>query len=138
MIVVVQAGFVFFIVLFRQQNKNLIHLFYAVNPPCTMGTMAMDFVFIICTIYMLTSNPLSVPFQNPCDDKRHKDIWSKEKTCDRLPKFMVIGPQKTGKPHTNTLRHVHTTKRSLLCAQVSRSLTSQLIHLTPLCSFGPV
>ncbi|KAM6939685.1 bifunctional heparan sulfate N-deacetylase/N-sulfotransferase 4 isoform 3-T4 [Xenentodon cancila] len=33
---------------------------------------------------------------NPCDDKRHKDIWSKEKTCDRLPKFMVVGPQKTG------------------------------------------
>ncbi|XP_072352278.1 bifunctional heparan sulfate N-deacetylase/N-sulfotransferase 4 isoform X2 [Scyliorhinus torazame] len=33
---------------------------------------------------------------NPCDDKRHKDIWSKEKTCDRLPKFLVIGPQKTG------------------------------------------
>ncbi|XP_041124099.1 bifunctional heparan sulfate N-deacetylase/N-sulfotransferase 2-like [Polyodon spathula] len=35
-------------------------------------------------------------WQNPCDDKRHKDIWSKEKTCDRLPKFLVIGPQKTG------------------------------------------
>ncbi|RXM35786.1 Bifunctional heparan sulfate N-deacetylase/N-sulfotransferase 2 [Acipenser ruthenus] len=34
-------------------------------------------------------------WQNPCDDKRHKDIWSKEKTCDRLPKFLVIGPQKT-------------------------------------------
>uniref|UniRef100_K7G968 [heparan sulfate]-glucosamine N-sulfotransferase n=1 Tax=Pelodiscus sinensis TaxID=13735 RepID=K7G968_PELSI len=34
--------------------------------------------------------------QNPCDDKRHKDIWSKEKTCDRLPKFLVVGPQKTG------------------------------------------
>lgn len=37
-----------------------------------------------------------VIFQNPCHDKRHKDIWSKEKTCDRLPKFLVIGPQKTG------------------------------------------
>ncbi|MGH0158287.1 UNVERIFIED_CONTAM: hypothetical protein FKN15_071838, partial [Acipenser sinensis] len=35
-------------------------------------------------------------WQNPCDDKRHKDIWSKEKTCDRLPKFLVVGPQKTG------------------------------------------
>uniref|UniRef100_A0A4W3H1H7 [heparan sulfate]-glucosamine N-sulfotransferase n=1 Tax=Callorhinchus milii TaxID=7868 RepID=A0A4W3H1H7_CALMI len=35
-------------------------------------------------------------WQNPCDDKRHKDIWSKEKTCDRLPKFLIIGPQKTG------------------------------------------
>ncbi|XP_077202351.1 bifunctional heparan sulfate N-deacetylase/N-sulfotransferase 2 isoform X3 [Paroedura picta] len=38
-------------------------------------------------------NPL---WQNPCDDKRHKDIWSKEKTCDRLPKFLIAGPQKTG------------------------------------------
>ncbi|MBN3301586.1 NDST4 sulfotransferase, partial [Amia calva] len=35
-------------------------------------------------------------WQNPCDDRRHKDIWSKEKTCDRLPKFLVVGPQKTG------------------------------------------
>ncbi|KAI5168162.1 Bifunctional Heparan Sulfate N-Deacetylase/N-Sulfotransferase 3 [Manis pentadactyla] len=35
-------------------------------------------------------------WQNPCDDKCHRDIWSKEKTCDRLPKFLVIGPQKTG------------------------------------------
>lgn len=35
--------------------------------------------------------------QNPCDDKRHKDIWSREKTCDHLPKFLVIGPQKTGR-----------------------------------------
>uniref|UniRef100_A0A8C4YIQ0 [heparan sulfate]-glucosamine N-sulfotransferase n=1 Tax=Gopherus evgoodei TaxID=1825980 RepID=A0A8C4YIQ0_9SAUR len=35
-------------------------------------------------------------WQNPCDDKRHRDIWSREKTCDRLPKFLVIGPQKTG------------------------------------------
>ncbi|XP_036431550.1 bifunctional heparan sulfate N-deacetylase/N-sulfotransferase 1 [Colossoma macropomum] len=35
-------------------------------------------------------------WQNPCEDKRHKDIWSKEKTCDRFPKLLVIGPQKTG------------------------------------------
>ncbi|XP_010573848.1 PREDICTED: bifunctional heparan sulfate N-deacetylase/N-sulfotransferase 4 [Haliaeetus leucocephalus] len=35
-------------------------------------------------------------WQNPCDDKRHRDIWSRDKTCDHLPKFLVIGPQKTG------------------------------------------
>uniref|UniRef100_G1KPE7 [heparan sulfate]-glucosamine N-sulfotransferase n=1 Tax=Anolis carolinensis TaxID=28377 RepID=G1KPE7_ANOCA len=29
-------------------------------------------------------------WQNPCDDKRHRDIWSKEKTCDRLPKFLLF------------------------------------------------
>ncbi|XP_067153742.1 bifunctional heparan sulfate N-deacetylase/N-sulfotransferase 4 isoform X4 [Apteryx mantelli] len=34
-------------------------------------------------------------WQNPCDDKRHRDIWSRDKTCDHLPKFLVIGPQKT-------------------------------------------
>ncbi|XP_069090262.1 bifunctional heparan sulfate N-deacetylase/N-sulfotransferase 4 [Pleurodeles waltl] len=35
-------------------------------------------------------------WQNPCDDRRHRDIWSRDKTCDRLPNFFVIGPQKTG------------------------------------------
>ncbi|TRZ18659.1 hypothetical protein HGM15179_008412 [Zosterops borbonicus] len=35
-------------------------------------------------------------WQNPCDDKRHRDIWSRDKTCNHLPKFLVIGPQKTG------------------------------------------
>ena len=47
---------------------------------------------------------LSLSLQNPCHDKRHKDIWSKEKTCDRLPKFLVVGPQKTGE----TAGAVHT------------------------------
>ncbi|XP_013416453.1 bifunctional heparan sulfate N-deacetylase/N-sulfotransferase isoform X1 [Lingula anatina] len=37
------------------------------------------------------------PFwQNPCEDPRHREIWFKNKTCDRLPRFLVIGPQKTG------------------------------------------
>ncbi|XP_069487167.1 bifunctional heparan sulfate N-deacetylase/N-sulfotransferase 4 isoform X2 [Ambystoma mexicanum] len=35
-------------------------------------------------------------WQNPCDDRRHRDIWSRDKTCNRLPTFFVIGPQKTG------------------------------------------
>lgn len=39
---------------------------------------------------------LHTVFQDPCEDKRHKDIWSKEKTCDRFPKLLIIGPQKTG------------------------------------------
>jgi len=33
---------------------------------------------------------------NPCDDKRHMEIWSRNKDCRRLPDFLVIGPQKTG------------------------------------------
>uniref|UniRef100_S4R802 [heparan sulfate]-glucosamine N-sulfotransferase n=1 Tax=Petromyzon marinus TaxID=7757 RepID=S4R802_PETMA len=49
----------------------------------------------------------NVPFQNPCNDKRHQDIWSKEKTCDRLPKLLVIGPQKTGTTALYTFLKLH-------------------------------
>ena len=40
-------------------------------------------------------------FQNPCDYDRHKEIWSSNKTCDRFPKFLVVGPQKTGRNLTS-------------------------------------
>ena len=33
---------------------------------------------------------------NPCDDKRHLEIWSESKNCQKLPNFLVVGPQKTG------------------------------------------
>uniref|UniRef100_A0A8C1T0Y4 [heparan sulfate]-glucosamine N-sulfotransferase n=1 Tax=Cyprinus carpio TaxID=7962 RepID=A0A8C1T0Y4_CYPCA len=46
-------------------------------------------------------------WQNPCHDKRHKDIWSKEKTCDRLPKLLVIGPQKTGTSALHSFLTLH-------------------------------
>ncbi|XP_055744981.1 bifunctional heparan sulfate N-deacetylase/N-sulfotransferase 1-like isoform X2 [Salvelinus fontinalis] len=46
--------------------------------------------------FSLFPNERDPLWQDPCEDKRHKDIWSKEKTCDRFPKLLVIGPQKTG------------------------------------------
>uniref|UniRef100_A0A8C7Z6X0 [heparan sulfate]-glucosamine N-sulfotransferase n=1 Tax=Oryzias sinensis TaxID=183150 RepID=A0A8C7Z6X0_9TELE len=46
-------------------------------------------------------------WQNPCHDKRHKDIWSKEKTCDRLPKFLIVGPQKTGTTALHSFLNLH-------------------------------
>jgi len=39
---------------------------------------------------------VNVVLQNPCDDRRHLEIWSEKKSCSRLPDFLVIGPQKTG------------------------------------------
>ncbi|XP_017468992.1 PREDICTED: bifunctional heparan sulfate N-deacetylase/N-sulfotransferase [Rhagoletis zephyria] len=44
---------------------------------------------------------------NPCDDPRHKKIWSKTKSCDSLPKFLVIGPQKTGTTALYTFLSMH-------------------------------
>jgi len=45
--------------------------------------MSSDYVFIL-------------PIQSPCDDHRHLDIWMTGKNCSRLPKFLIVGPQKTG------------------------------------------
>ena len=45
--------------------------------------------------------------QNPCDDQRHQKIWSRNKTCDQLPRFLVIGPQKTGTTALYTFLSIH-------------------------------
>uniref|UniRef100_H2YCA4 [heparan sulfate]-glucosamine N-sulfotransferase n=1 Tax=Ciona savignyi TaxID=51511 RepID=H2YCA4_CIOSA len=35
-------------------------------------------------------------WSNPCLNRRHLEIWSEEKNCSSFPKFVVVGPQKTG------------------------------------------
>lgn len=44
---------------------------------------------------------------NPCDDPRHIKIWSRNKNCDSLPKFLVVGPQKTGTTALYTFLGMH-------------------------------
>jgi heparan sulfate N-deacetylase/N-sulfotransferase NDST2 len=44
---------------------------------------------------------------NPCLDKRHRAIWAVNKSCDQLPKFLVIGPQKTGSTALYTFLSMH-------------------------------
>ncbi|KAL1023953.1 hypothetical protein UPYG_G00049480 [Umbra pygmaea] len=56
------------------------------------------------TLFPEQRDPL---WQNPCDDRRHKEIWSKEKTCDRLPRILLIGPQKTGTTVLHLLLLMH-------------------------------
>lgn len=45
--------------------------------------------------------------QNPCEDPRHMKIWSRNKTCGQLPRFLVIGPQKTGTTALYTFLAMH-------------------------------
>lgn len=46
-------------------------------------------------------------WMNPCDDKRHQAIWNIKKSCDQLPRFLVIGPQKTGTTALYTFLSMH-------------------------------
>ncbi|XP_071953290.1 bifunctional heparan sulfate N-deacetylase/N-sulfotransferase 4-like [Antedon mediterranea] len=49
---------------------------------------------------------------NPCDDKRHLEIWAENKSCKNLPDFLIIGPQKTGTTALYTFLSMHPAIRS--------------------------
>ncbi|XP_064625741.1 bifunctional heparan sulfate N-deacetylase/N-sulfotransferase-like isoform X2 [Lineus longissimus] len=57
--------------------------------------------------FMMYPEEVDPIWQNPCDDKRHMAIWSTNKSCDMLPRFLVIGPQKTGTTALYTFLSMH-------------------------------
>lgn len=59
------------------------------------------------TYFKLHPDETDPVWGNPCDDSRHIKIWSKNKSCDSLPKFLVIGPQKTGTTALYTFLSMH-------------------------------
>ncbi|XP_058838598.1 bifunctional heparan sulfate N-deacetylase/N-sulfotransferase [Topomyia yanbarensis] len=59
------------------------------------------------TYFKLHPDEADPVWGNPCDDQRHIKIWSRNKSCDTLPKFLVIGPQKTGTTALYTFLSLH-------------------------------
>lgn len=84
---------------------------WILSPNCTYSVRT---VFVNEGLFMF------VWLQDPCEDKRHKDIWSKEKTCDRFPKLLIIGPQKTGErrccvaPYRSSLEVINVAQTDVL------------------------
>ncbi|KAG4077522.1 hypothetical protein HA402_002949 [Bradysia odoriphaga] len=66
------------------------------------------------TYFKLHPDETDPVWGNPCDDSRHIKIWSKNKSCDSLPKFLVIGPQKTGTTALYTFLSMHNSVSSNL------------------------
>ncbi|KAM4707626.1 bifunctional heparan sulfate N-deacetylase/N-sulfotransferase 3-like [Discoglossus pictus] len=108
----IQGGELFFTVILNPISIFMTHLSNYGNDRLGLYTFVnlANFVQTWTNLKLQTLPPIQLAYkyfqlfpeqkdpvwQNPCDDKRHRDIWSKEKTCDRLPKFLVVGPQKTG------------------------------------------
>lgn len=57
--------------------------------------------------FQLRPDELNPLWGNPCDDIRHRRIWSKSKWCGTLPRLLVIGPQKTGSTALYTFLAMH-------------------------------
>ncbi|ETE71310.1 Bifunctional heparan sulfate N-deacetylase/N-sulfotransferase 1, partial [Ophiophagus hannah] len=72
------------------------HLVQFLNSWTNLKLQTLPPVQLAQKYFQIFSEEKDPLWQDPCEDKRHKDIWSKEKTCDRFPKLLIIGPQKTG------------------------------------------
>ncbi|CAG9800644.1 unnamed protein product [Chironomus riparius] len=108
----IQGGELFQTIVYNQINIFMTHMSNYGSDRLALYTFESVIKFLRCwTNLKLSSTP---PIQlgehyfklhpdesdpiwgNPCEDARHLKIWSRSKSCDSLPKFLVIGPQKTG------------------------------------------
>lgn len=119
----IQGGELFQTIVYNPINIFMTHMSNYGNDRLALYTFESVIKFLQCwTNIKLTSAP---PLQlaetyfklypeetdpiwgNPCDDARHKKIWSRNKSCDSLPRFLVIGPQKTGTTALYTFLSLH-------------------------------
>ncbi|XP_076169765.1 N-deacetylase and N-sulfotransferase sfl isoform X2 [Ptiloglossa arizonensis] len=119
----IQGGELFQTIVHNPINIFMTHMSNYGNDRLALYTFESVIKFIQCwtNLRLSTAPPLQLAeryFQlypeesdpvwgNPCDDQRHQKIWSRNKTCDQLPRFLVIGPQKTGTTALYTFLSIH-------------------------------
>ena len=62
---------------------------------------------LAATYFKLFPQEEEAIWTNPCDDRRHLEIWSETKKCNRFPNVLVIGPQKTGSTALYSFLQMH-------------------------------
>ncbi|XP_065336089.1 bifunctional heparan sulfate N-deacetylase/N-sulfotransferase isoform X1 [Cloeon dipterum] len=108
----IQGGELFQSIVFNPINIFMTHMSNYGNDRLALYTFESVLKFTQCwtNLRLLSTLPVELGekyFQmfpeeedpiwgNPCDDSRHIKTWSHNKTCQQLPNFLVIGPQKTG------------------------------------------
>ncbi|XP_049794710.1 bifunctional heparan sulfate N-deacetylase/N-sulfotransferase [Schistocerca nitens] len=109
---IIQGGELFQTIVYNPINIFMTHMSNYGNDRLAQYTFESVIKFLQCwtNLRLKTAPPLQLGeryFQlypqevdpiwgNPCNDIRHQRIWSRNKTCEQLPRFLVIGPQKTG------------------------------------------
>ncbi|XP_066991415.1 bifunctional heparan sulfate N-deacetylase/N-sulfotransferase [Anabrus simplex] len=119
----IQGGELFQTIVYNPINIFMTHMSNYGNDRLALYTFESVIKFLLCwtNLHLTTAPPLQLGeryFQlypeevdpvwgNPCDDQRHQKIWSRNKTCEQLPRFLVIGPQKTGTTALYTFLSMH-------------------------------
>ncbi|KAK9744724.1 Sulfotransferase domain [Popillia japonica] len=119
----IQGGELFQTIVYNPINIFMTHMSNYGNDRLALYTFESVIKFLQCwtNIKLRTVPPLQLAetyfknypeevdpvWGNPCGDTRHKKIWSNNKSCDSLPSFLVIGPQKTGTTALYTFLSLH-------------------------------
>ena len=119
----IQGGDLFKTFLYNPINIYMTHMGNYANDRLALYTFESVIKFVKCwtnlQLKQITPLELGIKYfemfpedkepvwQNPCLYKRHAQIWSANKSCDRLPKFLVVGPQKTGTTALYTFLQLH-------------------------------
>ncbi|KAJ1528835.1 hypothetical protein ONE63_007209 [Megalurothrips usitatus] len=119
----IQGGELFQTIVYNPMNIFMTHMSNYGNDRLALYTFESVIKFVQCwtNLQLISVPPLQLAekyFQmypeeadpvwgNPCDDMRHEKIWSRNKTCEQLPRFLVIGPQKTGTTALYTFLSMH-------------------------------
>ncbi|XP_050538993.1 bifunctional heparan sulfate N-deacetylase/N-sulfotransferase isoform X2 [Daktulosphaira vitifoliae] len=119
----IMGGELFQTIVYNPINVFMSHMSNYGSDRLALYTFESVFQFIRCwtNLKLQSSGPLQLAekyfkmypeevdpvWGNPCLDQRHLKIWSYKKSCQRLPKFLVIGPQKTGTTALYTFLSMH-------------------------------
>ncbi|XP_035228174.1 bifunctional heparan sulfate N-deacetylase/N-sulfotransferase-like [Stegodyphus dumicola] len=119
----IKGGELFYLFVYNPVNVFMTHLSNYGNDRLALYTFESVIKFVQCwtNLQLITLPPLQLAdkyfqtypeesdpvWMNPCNDKRHRAIWSSAKSCEQLPKFLVIGPQKTGTTALYTFLSMH-------------------------------
>ncbi|XP_044742490.1 bifunctional heparan sulfate N-deacetylase/N-sulfotransferase [Chrysoperla carnea] len=119
----IQGGELFQTIVYNPINIFMTHMSNYGNDRLALYTFESVIRFLQCwtNIKLSSAPPLQLAetyfklhpeetdpvWGNPCDDVRHQRIWSRNKSCEQLPRFLVIGPQKTGTTALYTFLSIH-------------------------------
>jgi len=119
----IRGGELFQTIVFNRINIFMTHMSNYGNDRLALYTFEAVIKFVQCwtNLQILSISPVQLGdkyfrmypeesepiWGNPCDDHRHMKIWSANKTCNQLPRFLVLGPQKTGTTALYTFLSMH-------------------------------
>lgn len=119
----IEGGELFYTIALNSINVFMTHLSNYGNDRLALYTFDSVFKFISCwtNLHLATLPPVPLAsayftlhpeesdpvWVNPCLDARHKSIWASSKSCESLPQFLLLGPQKTGSTALYTFMSLH-------------------------------